>query len=119
MLAHSMYDIQTVDDRNTNVRVWGNIVEDADTSDLIQAYVTHFSPIRSLQLVFVFIDEGTNISFEQMFKIFIGIKRFHLKYKLIESVNIYMNDKHIAQCCRCLMNLFSPSVPINILLKEA
>jgi len=113
-----MFEINKIDDVSTNVRVWGNFVTDAETRTLVEGYIAFFSPIRTMQIVYVLVDEGTNISFEQMFKVFTGIKMFHLKHKLIESVNLYMTDKHTAQCCRCLMNLFSPSVKINILLKE-
>lgn len=113
-----MFEITKRDEASTNMRVWGDIQTDAHTRTIVEGYMTYFSPIRTMQVVYVMIDEGTNITFEQMFKVFTGVKIFHLKHKLIESVNIYMSDKHIAQCCRCLMNIFSPSVKINILLKE-
>jgi hypothetical protein len=113
-----MFEFQLKDNSSTNMRVSGNFTTDAETRELVEGYMAFFAPIRTMQVVYVIIDEGTNITFEQMFKVFTGIKMFHVKHKLIESVNIYMSDKHIAQCCRCLMNLFSPSVKINILLKE-
>jgi len=113
-----MIEFLKMDEGATKVRVQGNIVDDADSIKLVESYAVYFTPIRTMQVVYVHIDEGTNITFEQMFKVFTGVKIFHLKHKLIDSVNIYMSDKHIAQCCRCLMNLFSPSVKINILLKE-
>ena len=114
-----MFEIQKRDETSTDFRVWGNLGTLQAVQDLVEAYRAHFFTLPPKQIVYVTIDDGTNIPFEQMFYVFSKIKAFHNKYKLIDSVNIYMSDKHIAQCCRCLMTIFSPTVPVNILMKPA
>lgn len=114
-----MYEIRMRDETATDFRVWGNLTTIEPVRELIAAYCAYFLSRPPKQNVFVTIDEGTNIPLEHMFNVCTSIKAFHNKYKLIDAVNIYMSDKHIAQCCRFLMNIISPTVPVNILLKPA
>ena len=108
-----MFEICKRDEKTTDIRVWGELGP-IEVRELVEAYCSYFLNL-SKQTVFVSMDD-TTISFEQMFYVFNRIKTFHKKHKLIDAVNLYMRDKHLAKCCRCLILLLPPSVPVNIVL---
>ena len=109
-----MFEICKRDENTTDIRVWGELGK-MEVRELVEAYCAYFIKLPPKQTVFVSMDD-TTISFEQMFYVFTGIKTFHKKYNLIDAVNLHMRDKHLAKCCRCLILLMHPSVPVNIVL---
>lgn len=108
-----MFEICKRDENTTDIRVWGEL-GNIEVRELVQAYCSYFINLPK-QTVFVSMND-THIGFKHMVYVFSRIKTFHKKYNLIDAVNLHMRDKHLAKCCRCLILLIHPSVPVNIVL---
>ena len=109
-----MLDITPMDDLNTSILVSSPLIQPEQARATVSQYTSYFLARPPHQHVHVRVDPAALIRWEQMVQVYTSIRKFHLKHKLIDSVNLYIADKITVKWFRCLTGLFSSSVKINI-----
>jgi len=81
---------------------------------LVKQYVEHFSFLPPKQIVHVRINKDVLLKWEQMVQIYVSIRKFHNKFKVVEEVILHMTDKTTVNWIQCLIGMFSSSVKVKI-----
>ena len=109
-----MLQITKMDEFNTSILVSSPLVQPDQARAIVAQYSSYFLSLPPHQQVHVRVDPTAIIRWDQMVHVYTSIRKFHLKHKLIDSVNLYIADKITVKWFRCLTGLFSSSVKINI-----
>lgn len=109
-----MFECIVRNEKNTDIHLTHNINTKEGVAEIVQIYAVHIQSLPSNQIMHVHVSAGVDIPFEQMFQIYVGVRKVHTTYKNVDEVNVYLVDSLTVRCFRCLLNLISPTVRIII-----
>jgi hypothetical protein len=109
-----MFDIQVTDAHNSEIILSHNVETTEAVTDIVTVYAAHIQRLPQNQTMHVRVSSGVNIPYEQMFLIYLGVRKVHVTYKNVEEVNVYLHDSITVRCFKCLLAFINPTVRINI-----
>ena len=109
-----MFDIQIKDAHNSEIILSHHIETTEAVAEIVTVYAAHIQKLPPNQTMHVKVSSGVNIPYEQMFQIYLGVRKVHITFKNVEEVNVYLHDSITVRCFRCLLTFINPTVRINI-----
>jgi hypothetical protein len=109
-----MFECKVRNEKNTDIELSHNVTTKEGVAEIVQVYAAHIQSLPLNQTMHVHVSAGVDIPFEQMFQVYVGVRKVHTTFKCVDEVNVYLVDSLTVRCFRCLLNLINPTVRIVI-----